>query len=47
MCIIIISIVSIVLYLNSKSNNILFKSQYENYAWGARSYGYIIKIWRF
>ena len=41
-CIIIISIVSIVLYLNSKSNNILFKSSYENYAWGARSYGYYI-----
>ena len=42
-CIIIISIISIVLYLNSKSNNnILFKSSYENYAWGARSYGYFI-----
>ena len=41
-CIIIISIISVVLYLNSKDNNILFKSSYENHAWGDISYGYYI-----
>lgn len=41
-CIIIISIISILLYFYSKDNNILFKYSYENYAWGARSYGYFI-----
>ena len=40
--IIIILIILIAIYPNNRNNSILFKNSYENYAWGARNYGYYI-----
>jgi len=38
----IVVVIGIVLYLKEQVNSPLFRSSYENYAWGARSYGYVI-----